>query len=649
MPVHQQDIDSHWIWPLVEQGLTVFPLGAVNEEPPAWAIERSGGDREKAKAAWPKMPRGKWAQYQKAKPSDTQVAQWIVQHPGCNFAIATGKEIDVVDADDAEAVQWVRDNLTRTPWTVKTTKGVHFYYQTNEKLTLKNSADEHAKVDTRGYGGYVVAPGSVHNSGQQYVLEVDKNWPIDSIKDLPSLTAEDLEKINAYKRSSLGGAKGNLVGFDASRYAPALATGVQEGGRNQNMTRLVGSWIQQGYSVDQVLARAMQTNAGNQPPLPEQEVITIVQSVTATHARNNAEKVVDLVVPEAPAQIPITRVTDKDLFKPIEYLIDDFLVERTTSLIWGPPGCGKSFVAIDMGLCVATGTAWHGHEVSQGDVVYVCGEGFNGIPLRVAAWQKHHEIRGSINFFMTEVAVPIAAPGATDQLLNAIQQITDLPKLIIIDTLNRNFGAGSENEQKDMDLYIGASQRISERLNCNTLTVHHAGKNSDNGPRGSTTLIGAVYTNLEMTEPQKDQFSLITHKQKDGPEAPPVRLEMPVVDLGTAKDSRGRVRPIGSRVVVVTDDVTIGANAAANIIGSKDKKKAGKNQALLINACRAQVKNIPAEAKKLVDRPQLADALASVGVPKNRRSELIKWAIDQSILVPVSAKNGLVLEFFEPG
>ena len=349
-----------------------------------------------------------------------------------------------------------------------------------------------------------------------------------------------------------------------------------------------------------------------------------------------------------PSKLKLTRVTDMDLFKPIDYLLDDFLIEKTTSLIWGPPGCGKSFVAIDMGLHIATGRAWHGHEVSQGDVVYICGEGFNGIPLRVGAWTKHHGVDESIPFYMTHEAVPIAKPGAVDSLIQSVRAEAENPKLVIIDTLNRNFGGGNESDQEDMDLYLDASHMLVQELGCNVLTVHHSGKDPTRGPRGSTGLPGAVYSNMEMCEPKKGERCLVTHKQKDGPEAPDVSIDLVLVEMGEAEDSRGRIRQLGSLVVQVVDDISIGATAGANIVSSGRRKKLTANQQTLLNACREHTKNIPEGRPITVDRKQLFAALKMVGFDGPRRSEAMRWARENGILTPISDRNSAIFTFSDP-
>src|SRR4051794_19831711 len=62
-----------------------------------------------------------------------------------------------------------------------------------------------------------------------------------------------------------------------------------------------------------------------------------------------------------------------------EWLVKDILLRSTSlTVIIGEPGCGKSFLAADLGLHVAMGKAWGGKQAEGGAVVYVTGEGASG-------------------------------------------------------------------------------------------------------------------------------------------------------------------------------------------------------------------------------------------------------------------------------
>ena len=56
------------------------------------------------------------------------------------------------------------------------------------------------------------------------------------------------------------------------------------------------------------------------------------------------------------------------------------------SVLYGPPKSGKTFLALDWALRIATRTDWHGHTVIGGPVLYVSGEGAGGLHSRIRAW-----------------------------------------------------------------------------------------------------------------------------------------------------------------------------------------------------------------------------------------------------------------------
>jgi hypothetical protein len=76
--------------------------------------------------------------------------------------------------------------------------------------------------------------------------------------------------------------------------------------------------------------------------------------------------------------------------RPADWLIRGYLETDSVAGIFGPPACLKTFLALDMGLCISAGVPWHGHQVKQGPVPYICGEGKSGIKKRITAWERHH-------------------------------------------------------------------------------------------------------------------------------------------------------------------------------------------------------------------------------------------------------------------
>ena len=71
-----------------------------------------------------------------------------------------------------------------------------------------------------------------------------------------------------------------------------------------------------------------------------------------------------------------------------EALIDGRIPAGGSVVLVGPPGVGKTFVGLDLGLSVATGRRWLGADVGRsGPVVYMAADGASLKP-RLRAWKR---------------------------------------------------------------------------------------------------------------------------------------------------------------------------------------------------------------------------------------------------------------------
>jgi AAA domain len=113
----------------------------------------------------------------------------------------------------------------------------------------------------------------------------------------------------------------------------------------------------------------------------------------------------------------------------------------------------------------------------------------------------------------------------------AIRVACPKPRLIVIDTLARNFGPGDENDQRDMNAFVqGCDALVVAFPGATVLVVHHPGKDRRRGVRGSLVLAGALNTLLSLQR-SGDRLKLVTEMQKDGETAPPMWLALKIVRL----------------------------------------------------------------------------------------------------------------------
>jgi hypothetical protein len=301
--------------------------------------------------------------------------------------------------------------------------------------------------------------------------------------------------------------------------------------------------------------------------------------------------------------------------EPVEWLIDGVIPKKAFVALYAPPASFKSFVALDIAECIATGREFLTKEVKyQGAVLYIAGEGHGGIGARIKAMKKHHNTPSGAPVFFLRKQINLRS-SATDiqdliQAVDDIQATHDIQfELVVIDTLARAFGGGNENASEDMGAFITAAGAIQGRYNCALLVVHHAGKDATKGLRGHSSLLGAVDTELEIIRIE-DAPKGILHisKQKDGEDGQRYGFQMITVELSTTHlgfDS------VSSLAVEVDNEMNV--NQARGQAQPPDRTGGGRNQQLALNCLHSAIKkfgmmeNIDGKRNKAIKLDQWRD------------------------------------------
>ncbi len=228
--------------------------------------------------------------------------------------------------------------------------------------------------------------------------------------------------------------------------------------------------------------------------------------------------------------------------RPPHWLITDYIERNTLNCVFGDPGAGKSFVAIDMALCVANGADWSEQKTEQGGVIYITGEGHNGIKRRIDAWEKYHNIETPEGRFILSTCPvllgdPKAAEIASIEIKQIINEADIQPSLIVVDTLARNMG-GDENNTKDMnDFIINIDTYLRVPHSASVLIVHHTGHADKSRARGSMAFKGALDSEYKVVKTKNGGARMINTKMKEFEPPETVDFSFVTVDLEDDKTS----------------------------------------------------------------------------------------------------------------
>lgn len=223
-----------------------------------------------------------------ASTDPTQLAKWWATWPTANIGITTGQKTGIVVLDcDAKAggpdrlrefmdLHGAIDTLS----SITGGGGRHLVFQA-PPVALRNSAGAIAQgIDTRAEGGYIVAPPSIHISGNKYEWDNRvRPQPIPAwlLALWPTLVPQTLSPNGSTAPAS-----------DPNWVTDALACGASEGHRNHLATRLIGYFHSKNLPRDIILTLIQPFAQRCHPPMELPELQRTINSVIRyqTHLRS---------------------------------------------------------------------------------------------------------------------------------------------------------------------------------------------------------------------------------------------------------------------------------------------------------------------------------------------------------------------------
>lgn len=301
-----------------------------------------------------------------------------------------------------------------------------------------------------------------------------------------------------------------------------------------------------------------------------QELIDAASDTSTMHygklLADAADRIAGLERQSGSDQYPVLLPAElKALPEPVA-LVEGLLFADTFAALYAEPKAFKSFAALDLGLHLAHGRTWCGLQVEHVGVLYIAGEGVQGLRRRVPGWHVYHGIDEKLaRFTVLPLAVELLDPRNRQRLAQAVKcaadKCGDEIGLIVIDTLSRAIPGADENSTQQMTLVVQACDDIRRRTGCAILAVHHAGKEKGRGLRGSSVTLGALDTVIR-ADRNGDSLTLTVEAQKDAAEAPPFHFEMVPVEW---KDADGSERKTLVPVPSATREVAVDSITRAQI------------------------------------------------------------------------------------
>jgi len=204
---------------------------------------------------------------------------------------------------------------------------------------------------------------------------------------------------------------------------------------------------------------------------------------------------------------------------PIEYIVERLIAESSVNVWFGQWGAKKTWAAIDLAVCVASGKQWLGMATEPCNVLIIDEEsGDTRLANRI-----RDTMRGELGQLANE-SVPIKSvslaqfnllkrPDDADLLARLVLELD--AKLIIIDALADVMLGGDENAVKDTQPVFANLRFIAELTGAAFIVIHHANKGG--GYRGSSAIAGAIDTLLSVESKQDNSLiTFKTEKMRDG-------------------------------------------------------------------------------------------------------------------------------------
>lgn len=438
---------------LVKAGLPVFPAHGNNDAGKCTCGKShcTNVAKHPAVAGWRKA----------ATTDETQILKWWNMNPLFNPAIATGNGLVVLDVDGAEGMESLHrleagyGTLPLTPTARTGGEGYHYYFSSDR--VIHNSVSRLGdKLDIRGDGGYVIAPGAQHRNGNYYEWEKGRSPADIPLAPIPEWILKKLEE-----KKSESSAVSDFKFQDDCIY---------EGARNQTLFDygcfLRGPKNQTMREIEEALVQMNQDKCV--PPVDDAELQSIICSVDK-YARG-----VD-IKPDSEVAQPRKLICAADIqISEARFVLNPYIPEGQLTMIQGNPGDGKTAFACKLAALLTRGESFMGLPCETGNVLMLSVEDDQEV-LAGRIQASGGDLRRCF-LFDNASGLTFGSPEIEEYI--RMENI----RLVIFDPIQAFIGADVDmNRANETRPVLAALKEMAKRNHCAVVILSHINKGMKDG------------------------------------------------------------------------------------------------------------------------------------------------------------------------
>lgn len=230
-----------------------------------------------------------------------------------------------------------------------------------------------------------------------------------------------------------------------------------------------------------------------------------------------------------------------DNAKAPDWLVGGFIEADSIGIIGGKSMMYKSFIALYIAHCIASGRPCFDKKVMRrGPVLYLAGEGGGGLGRRVRGLEKKYgKTHGLLVHANCGDLTDLTSMAKVVEVIKAVK-----PVLVIYDTFNQLFASVQNNDSSATSeaQKLVKSAALKSGVKTTSIIVHHEGKVAENGLEGSHTFLSNMdfVISVQPKAGENTERTVSCKKQKDSEEFPDFDVTATVVPLGFIDEHDGK-------------------------------------------------------------------------------------------------------------